>query len=73
MELQSPTKHAKKLDEATLVDDKQKSLSPESGVDEDNIEDFTRRFVGEVDLPEGMCLGCSTRLTHKLTNLFLAR
>ncbi|KAL5508252.1 RNR2 [Sanghuangporus vaninii] len=51
MDLKSPIKHAKKHEELVL-DDKEKSLSSKSVTDAENVEDFPRRFVGDVDLPE---------------------
>lgn len=51
MDLKSPSKNTKKREE-TVLDDKEKSLSPKSLADE-GTEDLRRRFVGDVDLPEG--------------------
>ncbi|KAL5488052.1 RNR2 [Sanghuangporus weigelae] len=52
MDLKDPSKHAKKHEEIVLLDDKERSLSPKSVTDAENVEDFPRRFVGDVDLPE---------------------
>ncbi|CDO68704.1 hypothetical protein BN946_scf184652.g31 [Trametes cinnabarina] len=52
MSLTTPTKHVKKSD---IIDDKRRSVSPESG-DELPVASSSRqhRWVGEVDLPENM-------------------
>jgi hypothetical protein len=48
MALASPTKKGKKLP-IQLVDDEE-SDSP----DEESVEELRKRFVGDIDLPEGM-------------------
>lgn len=60
----SPTKNAKKTEELRPVDDKEKYLPPKSVADEDEIEDYRRRFVGEIDLPEGVCSTRLSRVSH---------
>lgn len=44
-------KNDSKVEKLVLIDDRQKSESPDS-VEED-VEEYRKRFVGEVDLPEG--------------------
>ena len=54
MDLKTPTKHEKKETELLVLDDKERSLSPKTVADGEDVEDYRRRFVGDVDLPEGM-------------------
>ena len=51
--LQSPTKAEKR---PVIINDKESSESPKTVTEEseDDIEDYRKRFVGEVDLPEGV-------------------
>ena len=51
--LQSPTKAEKR---PVIINDKEGSESPKTVTEEseDDIEDYRKRFVGEVDLPEGV-------------------
>ncbi|KAH7916210.1 ferritin-like superfamily, partial [Hygrophoropsis aurantiaca] len=59
--LTTPTKVSKKAQSPVLVDDKRRSVSPDSLEDEqsesdeepeDDLEVLRKKFVGEVDLPE---------------------
>ncbi|EJD01448.1 ribonucleotide reductase small subunit [Fomitiporia mediterranea MF3/22] len=53
MELKTPAKHSKKEIECPILDDEEKSQSPDTLADaEEEVEDYRRRFVGDVDLPE---------------------
>lgn len=75
MELKTPTKTAKKAIEPLILDDKEKSLSPKSVTEdeEEEVEDYRRRFVGDVDLPESMWLLFSdTSVTRLVTDFFLS-
>ena len=51
MALASPTKKGKKLP-VQLIDDEEQPESPAS--EEESVEDLRKRFVGDVDLPEGV-------------------
>lgn len=56
MELKTPTKPSKtskKSSDPFLVDDKEQSLSPKSVTDEEDFAELRKRFVGDVELPEG--------------------
>ncbi|KAI5119890.1 hypothetical protein M0805_003694 [Coniferiporia weirii] len=54
MELKTPTKPGKlmKKAEPLILDDREKSTSPLSLLEEEERDGFVRRFVGDVDLPE---------------------
>lgn len=47
------------MDTLPLIDDRKRSVSPDSGLeleDEDNLDELRKKFVGEVDLPESRCM-----------------
>lgn len=55
MDLKTPTKKV----EPFILDDRQKSYSPESDEEEQEeqsseVEEYRKRYVGDVDLPEGV-------------------
>jgi ribonucleoside-diphosphate reductase subunit M2 len=55
MGLCTPTKPSRKA-AVPLVDDEQELYSPQSYEgEEEPVEEFRRRFVGDVDLPESEC------------------
>ena len=67
MELKTPTKNVKEAIEPFVIDDKRLPQSPSSSSDHeeekliikkseeshDNLHGFVRKYVGDVDLPEG--------------------
>ena len=55
MSLKTPSKADSKIEPLVLVDDSRKSQSPDtvSEASEEDVEEYRKRFVGEVDLPEG--------------------
>lgn len=75
MELKTPTKNAKEAIEPFVIDDKRLPQSPSSSSDHeeeklvikkdeesyDNLHGFVRKYVGDVDLPEGKLHPCLTR------------
>lgn len=54
MALKTPSKSETKIEPLVLVDDRKKSQSPDtvSETSADDVEEYRKRFVGEVDLPE---------------------
>ena len=74
MALKTPSKNETKIEPLVLVDDRKKSQSPEtdSEASEEDVEEYRKRFVGEVDLPESewlfrlsrACLACDSASRH---------
>ena len=71
MDLKTPTKKV----EPFILDDRQKSYSPESDEEEQEeqsseVEKYRKRYVGDVDLPEGVYTSrfhfFSSCLTHTI-------
>ena len=75
MALKTPSKTETKIEPLVLVDDRKKSQSPETvseASEEEDVEEYRKRFVGEVDLPESewlfhlsrACLACDSASRH---------